>query len=138
VSSAPPEVPDPLKGLRGVYAALLVLEAIVVGLALLVLPKFGAGATPLGIALIGGVAVLMIVAAGLQRRPWGLGLALALQVATVACGLLVPALAIMGLVFAAVWAGILLMRRDVVRRMERGELPAQRAAREAADEEPSA
>ncbi len=138
MSSAPPEVPDPLKGLRGVYAALLVLEAIVVGLALLVLPKFGAGATPLGIALIGGVAVLMIVAAGLQRRPWGLGLALALQVATVACGLLVPALAIMGLVFAAVWAGILLMRRDVVRRMERGELPAQRAAREAADEEPSA
>jgi hypothetical protein len=138
VSSAPPEVPDPLKGLRGVYAALLVLEAIVVGLALLVLPKFGAGATPLGITLIGGVAVLMIVAAGLQRRPWGLGLALALQVATVACGLLVPALAIMGLVFAAVWAGILLMRRDVVRRMERGELPAQRAAREAADEEPSA
>ncbi len=129
---------DPLKGLRGVYAALLVLEAIVVGLALLVLPKFGAGATPLGIALIGGVAVLMIVAAGLQRRPWGLGLALALQVATVACGLLVPALAIMGLVFAAVWAGILLMRRDVLRRMERGELPAQRAAREAADEEPSA
>ncbi len=129
---------DPLKGLRGVYAALLVLEAIVVGLALLVLPKFGEGATPLGIALIGGVAVLMVVAAGLQRRPWGLGLALALQVATLLCGLLVPALAVMGLVFAAVWAGILLMRRDVVRRMERGELPAQRAAREAADEEPSA
>jgi hypothetical protein len=128
---------DPLKGLRGVYAALLVLEAIVVGLALLVLPKFGEGATPLGIALIGGVAVLMVVAAGLQRRPWGLGLALALQVATLACGLLVPALAVMGLVFAAVWAGILLMRRDVLRRMERGELPAQRAAREAADEEPS-
>ena len=34
--------PIPTKGLRGVYAALLVLEAIVVGLALLVLPKFGA------------------------------------------------------------------------------------------------
>ena len=38
-----PEIPDPTKGLRGVYAAVLVLEAIVVGLALLVLPKFGAG-----------------------------------------------------------------------------------------------
>ena len=34
---------------------------------------------------------------------------MALQVATVACGLLVPALAVMGLMFAAVWAGILLM-----------------------------
>ncbi len=133
MSSTVPEVPDPTKGLRGVYAALLVLEAIVVGLALLVLPKFGAGATPAGIALIGGLAVAMVVAAGLQRRPWGLALALALQVAAVACGLLVPALGAMALVFAAVWGGVLLMRRDVLRRMERGELPAQRAAREPDD-----
>ena len=127
-----PTVPDPTRGLRGVYAAVLVLEAIVVGLALLVLPKFGVGATPLGVGLIGGLAVAMVVASGLQRRPWGLRLALALQVATVACGLLVPALGVMGLVFAAVWTGILLMARDVRRRYARGELPAQVAAREAA------
>jgi hypothetical protein len=137
-----PQIPDPTKGLRGVYAALLVLEAIVVGLALLVLPKFGSGATPLAVALIGGVAVAMVVASGLQRRPWGLRLAIALQVAAVACGLLVPALGFMGLVFAAVWGAILLMRRDVLRRMERGELPAQRAAqqsaRDAGDGEPRA
>jgi hypothetical protein len=129
------EVPDPRKGLRGVYAAVLVLEAVVVGLALLVLPK-GAGATPLGFALIGGLAVAILVASGLQRRPWGLALALVLQAATIACGLLVPALAIVGLVFSAVWAGILVMARDVGRRYARGELPAQRAAREAAEHEP--
>ena len=35
----PPPV-DPLKGLRGVYAAVLALESIVVALALLVLPLF--------------------------------------------------------------------------------------------------
>ena len=132
--AGPPTVPDPTKGLRGVYAALLVLEAIVVGLALLVLPKFGAGATPVGVALIGGVAVAMVVASGLQRRPWGLPLALVLQGVTIACGLLVPALAIVGLVFAAVWAGILLMARDVRRRYVRGELPAQVAARRAAED----
>jgi Protein of unknown function (DUF4233) len=128
--SAPAPIPDPTKGLRGVFAALLVLESIVVGLALLVLPKFGAGATAIGIALIGGLAVAMIVASGLQRRPWGLRLALVLQAATIACGLLVPALGVMGLVFAAVWGGILLMRRDVLRKMERGELPAQQVRRE--------
>ena len=127
-----PEIPDPTKGLRGVYAAVLVLEAIVVGLALLVLPKFGVGATPLGVGLIGGLAVAMVLASGVQRRPWGLGVALALQVATIACGLLVPALALVGLIFAAVWAGILLMARDVRRRYARGELPAQVAARAAA------
>ena len=91
------EIPDPTKGLRAVYAAVLVLEAIVVGLALLVLPKFGVGATPLGVGLIGGLAVAMVLASGVQRRPWGLAVALALQVATIACGLLVPALALVGL-----------------------------------------
>ena len=75
----------------------------------------------------------MVLASGVQRRPWGLGVALALQVATIACGLLVPALALVGLIFAAVWAGILLMARDVRRRYARGELPAQVAARTAAD-----
>ena len=134
--SGPAPIPDPTTGLRGVFAALLVLESIVVALALLVLPKFGVGATPLGVGLIAGLAVAMIVAAGLQRRPWGLAVALALQVATVLCGLLVPALGIMGLVFAAVWGGILLMRRDVLRRMERGELPAQQARRHPGDADP--
>jgi hypothetical protein len=134
--SEPAPIPDPTAGLRGVFAALLVLESIVVALALLVLPKVGTGATPLGVGLIGGLALAMIVAAGLQRRPWGLPVALALQVATVLCGLLVPALGIMGLVFAAVWGGILLMRRDVRRRMERGELPAQQARREPGDSDP--
>jgi hypothetical protein len=135
VSRPETEIPDPLRGLRGVFAALLVLEAIVVGLALLVLPKFGNGATPLGLGLIAGLAIAMVVAATLQRRSWGPALALALQVATVACGLIVPALGVMGLVFLAVWGGVLLMRRDVLRRMERGELPAQRAAREPADDD---
>lgn len=119
--------PDPMKGLRGVYAATLTLEAIVVALALLVLPKFGEGATPFGVTVISALAVAMVVAAGLQRRPWGLGFALALQAVMIVCGLLVPALGVMGVVFALVWAGILLLRRDLVGKMARGELPSQQA-----------
>jgi hypothetical protein len=123
---APAPPPDPMKGLRGVYAATLILESIVVLLALLVLPKFGAGATPVGVAVIGGLAVVMIVAAFLQRRPWGLALALVLQVVTIACGFLVLALGVMGVVFALVFVGLRLLRRDVARKMARGELPSQR------------
>jgi Protein of unknown function (DUF4233) len=119
--------PDPMKGLRGVYAATLSLEAIVVALALLVLPKFGEGATAFGVTVISTLAVAMVVAAGLQRRPWGLGLALGLQVVMIACGLLVPALGVMGVVFALVWAGLLLLRRDLAGKMARGELPSQQA-----------
>jgi hypothetical protein len=116
-----------MKGLRGVFAATLVLESIVVLLSLLVLANVGSGATPLGVTVIVALGVMMIVAAGLQRRPWGLGLALGLQVVMIACGLLVPALGAMGIVFALVWVGLLLMRRDVARKLARGELPSQQA-----------
>ena len=119
--------PDPMKGLRGVYAATLTLEAIVVALALLVLPKFGEGATPFGVTVITALAVAMVVAAGLQRRAWGLWVALGLQAVMILCGLLVPALGVMGVVFALVWAGILLLRRDLAGKMARGELPSQQA-----------
>jgi Protein of unknown function (DUF4233) len=127
--AAPP--PDPMRGVRGVFAAALVLEAIVVLLALLVFARFGNAPAPVGYAVISGLAVLMVVAAGLQRRPWGLGFALVLQAVTVVAGfLLTVPLGVVGVIFALVWAGLLLLRRDVARRMARGELPAQRAARE--------
>ncbi|WP_433275235.1 DUF4233 domain-containing protein [Pseudonocardia xinjiangensis] len=118
-------VPDPMKGVRGVFAATLVLESIVVALSLLVLSKFGDGATPLAVGVILALAVAMVVAAGVQRRPWGLRLALALQVVMVACGLLVPALGVMGVVFVLVWVALLLLRRDLAGKMARGELPSQ-------------
>jgi hypothetical protein len=79
-----------MKGVRGVFAATLVLESIVVALALLVLPKFGSGATPAGIAAIGGVALALLLASGVQRRSWGLGVALGLQVAVLLCGCSYP------------------------------------------------
>ena len=119
--------PDPMKGLRGVFAAVLVLEAIVVLLALLVFARFGSGPPAVGTAVIVGLAVLMVVGAGLQRRPWGLRFALALQLATIVAGfVLVTPLGVVGVIFALVWAALLLMRRDVARRMARGELPSQR------------
>jgi hypothetical protein len=120
-------VVDPMKGIRGVFAAVLVLEAIVVLLALLVFARFGSGPPAVGTAVIVGLAVLMIVGSGLQGRSWGLGYALAVQLATIVAGfLLVTPLGVVGVIFAVVWAVLLLMRRDVARRMARGELPGQR------------
>lgn len=119
--------PDPMRGIRGVFAATLVLEAIVVLLALLVFARFGNGPAPLGVAIIVGLAVLMIVGSGVQRRSWGLGYALALQVVTIVAGfLLTVPLGVVGVTFALVWGGLLLMRRDVAQKMARGELPSQR------------
>lgn len=121
-----PPPTDPMRGARGVFAATLVLEAIVVLLALLVAPRFGAGPPGLGSGVIGGLAAAMVVASGLQRRPWGLTAALVLQALLIAAGFVfVPALGLLGVVFAIVWAVLVWMRREVARRMAAGTLPAQ-------------
>ena len=53
--------------------------------------------------------------------------ALVLQFVTIVAGfVLVTPLGVVGVIFAIVWAVLLLMRRDVARRMARGELPGQR------------
>lgn len=120
-----PPLPDPMKGVRGVFAACLVLEAVIVFLSLLLLPHDGGGATALNVSVITGLGVLMVLASGVQRRPWGLGVALGLQVVMLACGFFVPALAVVAVIFMIVWALLLWLRRDVARKMAAGRLPAQ-------------
>ncbi len=117
--------PDPWRGLRGVFAGTLVMEAIVVGLALLVVGRLGGGLGTVGGWYTGLLALAMVVASGLQRRPWGLALALALQVAMAVGWFAHPALGVTGLVFCVVWGFLLNFRRTVARRMAEGTLPAQ-------------
>ena len=118
-------VRDPWKGLRGVMAATLVLEAVVVLLSLLAVAKVDRGTGAVGVGVVLALAAAMLLASGLQRRRWGLPLALALQLAMIGCGFVVPALGVLGVVFALVWGYLLHLRRDVARRMAAGELPGQ-------------
>jgi len=59
------------------------------------------------------VAVLCILDAGLLRRPWGITLGWVLQVATLACAFIVPAMLIVGLVFGALWLTALVQGRNM-------------------------
>jgi uncharacterized protein DUF4233 len=112
-----PAQPDPLRTLPGIFAGILVMEAIVVGLALLVVGRLGGGLGGPAGWYTTGLALAMVVAAGVQRRPWGLGLALTLQVAMVAGWFAHPALGGLGLLFVLVWGFLLAVRRAVVRRL---------------------
>jgi hypothetical protein len=112
----PPAQADPLRGLRGIFAGTLVMEAIVVGLALLVVNRIGGGlGAPAGW-YTAGLALAMVVAAFVQRRSWGLGLALVLQVAMVVGWFAHPALGALGLLFLLVWGFLLYVRWAVARR----------------------
>ncbi|WP_460866868.1 DUF4233 domain-containing protein [Rhodococcus aerolatus] len=106
-------------------AGTLVLEVIIVLLALPVISTVGGGISLVAGLYVGLLTLLLVLGAGLQRRPWALTYNLAVQVLFVA-GLLVNVpLGIAGIVFAFLWALILVFRRDVARRLEAGTLRSQ-------------
>jgi len=72
------------------------------------------------------------VVAGLLRRPWGYALGSALQVPVVAAGFVVPAMFLLGAVFAGLWFFALYLGRRVE------HLQAQRAATEPDGDPPDA
>nr|WP_246300640.1 DUF4233 domain-containing protein [Actinopolyspora biskrensis] len=103
-------------------AGTLVLEFIVFGLALPVVWQLGSGASSVGFAVVAVLTVLQLFAAFVQRRRWGLGAALVLQLCMIGCFLVHPAIGIMGLIFAGVWGYVLYLRHDVAKRMREGRL----------------
>ncbi|MBB3039069.1 hypothetical protein FHU29_003538 [Hoyosella altamirensis] len=123
--AVPPPAKDPWKGLRGVMAGTLILQAIVVMLALPVVWRVGDGITWFSGSYVIGLAVLMILGAGLQGRPWALKFDIALQVLMVGTFVISVALGILGLIFAAVWGYILYLRNDLQSRIKAGLLPSQ-------------
>lgn len=121
-----PPTTDPWKGFRGVMAGTLVLEAIVVLLALPVVSTVGGGLGWFSTLYLVGMAVAFILAAGMQGRPQAMQINLALQVFVLLGGFIHLSIAIVGVVFLAVWIYLLYLRRDITRRIERGMLRGQR------------
>lgn len=119
--------PDPWKSFRGVMAGTLVLEVIAVLLALPVVAQVGGGLTAGSTAYLLGFAALLVVLAGMQRRPWAIWANLGVQLILVAGFLLHPAVGFMGVLFAVVWAVIAYMRAEVLRRQRLGLLPGQQS-----------
>ena len=79
-------------------------EVIVVGLASLV--AMGLGAVPLGVALAGGAAlviVMLVAVALIPRHNWAFGLGWAAQALIVASGFILQMMFLLGIVFTAIW-----------------------------------
>lgn len=131
-ASDPPEdgpaVPahaDPWKSFRGVMAGTLILEAIVVLLALPVVGTVGGGLTAFSMAYVIGFAIVLLLMAGIQGRPWAIWANLGVQVVLIAGWVVYPGVGLMGLLFAVVWGMIAYLRAEVLRRQRAGLLPSQ-------------
>lgn len=121
----PTQGPDPWKSFRGVMAGTLILESIVVLLALPVVGAVGGGLTAVSTGYLVGVAVLLVLMAGVQKRPWAIWANLAVQVLLIAGWVIYPGVGFMGLLFTVVWLLIAYLRAEVLRRQKRGLLPGQ-------------
>lgn len=91
--------------MKRLCATVLVMEAIVIGLAIPVAIHID-HLMPRTAGLTGGIAVVMaIVLAGLARRqlPATLVIGSALQVFVIVCGTIVPVMYLLGAIFAALW-----------------------------------
>lgn len=121
-----PQPPDPWKSFRGVMAGTLILEAIVVALALPVVARVGGGLSVASGAYLIGLAVVLVLLAGVQGRPWAIWLNVAIQAVVIAGTVVHVAIGFIGVVFLLVWILIAYLRAEVLRRQKRGLLPGQR------------
>lgn len=100
---------------RGMCAAVLSLEAIIVGLTtpvmISVVDMDASTAVPIGL----GLAVACLLLAGMLRAEWAYAVGYVLQVAAIALGLLVPMMFVLGAIFGALWVGADLLGRKIER-----------------------
>jgi len=100
-------------------AAMLVLQAVVLGLTTPVMISVAAVEVSVALWVGLGLTVACLVTAGILRKPWAYLVGWALQVASVALGFVVPMMFFLGVVFAALWAGAYFLGRRID--LEKGE-----------------
>lgn len=120
-------VKDPMKGLGGVLAGTLVLEAITILLILLVVLKIDDGAlwTTFNWVYITVIGVAHLIMAFVQRVPGALWINLALQLPLIFGFFIHWSVTAVGIIFGIVWFFIVKLRSEMLQRMRGGYLVTQ-------------
>ena len=109
------DIPLEGKSIRQLCGTVLIMEAVVIGLA--ILPAIVLEHANRGLAggIGGALAVCALLLGGLVGRPhmgWALWAGTALQLLVIAAGVVLPVMYVLGVIFAALWVtGIWLARR---------------------------
>lgn len=112
--SRPSGLRNPPGAVRGLGAGTLFLEAVVLLLAIQPLRMVGGGLSGLAIGVVCGLAGVALLLAGAMRRAWAWRAGGVLQVLLLVAGLVHWSLAILGLVFGAVWIYASHVRRVIL------------------------
>ena len=120
--------------MRSVLSAIMVFEAIVVGLAIPVAISLGNVEPAVAGAVGGGVAVACLVVTALLRYQVGRVAGSVLQIVAIALGFAVSLMFVLGAVFAVLWFVCLSLDRRVTAEKAEREAAARRAQAPPADE----
>ncbi len=99
--------------MRGMCAAMLTLEAVILALAVPVMISVEDVSTPLALSSGLGLAVLCILTAGSLRRPQAYLVGHAIQVGAIGLGFLVTIMFFIGAIFAALWFGAFFLGKRI-------------------------
>ena len=99
--------------MRGMCAAMLTLEAIILGLSVPVMISVEDVSAPLALTLGLGLALLCILTAGALRRPQAYLVGHAIQLGAITLGFLVTIMFFIGAMFAALWFGAFFLGRRI-------------------------
>lgn len=105
---------NPPAAVRGMGMAALLLEAVVLLLALQPVRQFSPWSDAVALSITGALVVLCLGATGFLRKNWGWKFGIAVQVAVIAGGVAHWSLAVLGVLFLAVWLYVLKVRRTVM------------------------
>jgi len=104
-----------MNGIRRLCGTVLAMEAVIIGLAIAPAIVLEHANRPLAGGIGGGLAVCALLLSGMVGRPhmgWALKAGTVLQALVIAAGIVVPAMYVLGAIFAALWVtGIWLARR---------------------------
>ena len=96
--------PEPPRGLLGIGAGGLVLEALALFLAAPGIAALRPGHVPVGgVVYLLAVGALLVVAAGVLRRPHGLAIGTVVQIPVIAAGVVTWPMYVVGAIFAGIW-----------------------------------
>lgn len=99
--------------MRGMCAAMLSLQAIILGLSVPVMIAVEDVAAPVALSVGLGLAAACVVTAGMLRRPGAYVVGHVIQALTLLTGFLVPIMFVIGLMFAALWFGAFTLGRRI-------------------------
>lgn len=118
---------DPMKGLRGVMAGTMMMEAIAFYLVLTVILRVDGGAywTTFNWVYVTAVATVMLLLSFVQGKKWAVAADIGIQVFAVLGFFVHVSMGIMAIIFIAVWWYLLYLRKNLIERMKRGLLTTQ-------------